>query len=139
MGGTGAGGWGLGGVGCGSGGLGAGCGFGEGGIGGNVGCDMQLDPPPPSTTSRRPGVVDGGVTVLIVGAGLAGLAAAEALSRRRIPVTLMDARDRIGGRVWTHSDGTDAGGEFIDEGQDAIRDLVLRAGLKLVRVLQGGF
>lgn len=83
--------------------------------------------------------------VVIVGAGLAGLAAADWLARRRIPVTILEGRDRIGGRVWTLRDGfvgdvhAEAGGELIDEGQDAIRELVQRSGLKLVRVLRSGF
>ena len=33
--------------------------------------------------------------VLVIGAGLSGLTAAEALSRRSIPVTILEARDRI--------------------------------------------
>jgi len=83
--------------------------------------------------------------VIVVGAGLAGLAAADWLIRRRVPVTLFEGRDRIGGRVWTLRDGfvgnlhAEAGGEFIDEGQDAIRELVQSLGLRLLRVLRTGF
>ncbi|MBW8635821.1 NAD(P)/FAD-dependent oxidoreductase [Hoeflea sp. WL0058] len=33
--------------------------------------------------------------VLVIGAGLSGLAVAEALSRRNIPVTILEARDRV--------------------------------------------
>jgi monoamine oxidase len=39
--------------------------------------------------------------VLIIGAGMAGLAAARELAQRNFEVTLLEARDRIGGRVWT--------------------------------------
>ena len=39
--------------------------------------------------------------VIIVGAGAAGLAAARDLTDAGIKVTVVEARDRIGGRVWT--------------------------------------
>jgi len=39
----------------------------------------------------------------IVGAGISGLAAADALVRQGYDVTVWEARDRIGGRVWTAS------------------------------------
>ena len=45
------------------------------------------------------------LSVLIVGAGLAGLVVARELERRGCRITLIEARDRIGGRVWTIRDG----------------------------------
>ena len=50
--------------------------------------------------------------VLVIGAGLAGLTAARALHEDGIPVTVLEARDRIGGRAWT----TDVSGASVELG-----------------------
>lgn len=55
-------------------------------------------------------------SVLIIGAGAAGLAAAQALYRAGLQVKVLEARDRIGGRVWSdHSFGAamDLGASWI--------------------------
>jgi monoamine oxidase len=86
-----------------------------------------------------------GSTVLVAGAGLAGLAAAHDLSNFGATVTVVDARDRVGGRVWTIRDGfadaqhAEAGGDMIDEDQREIRSLAAEYGLRLNRILRGGF
>ena len=50
--------------------------------------------------------------VLVLGAGVAGLAAARTLADRGLQVTVLEARDRIGGRCWTR-DGLDFGAHWI--------------------------
>lgn len=61
------------------------------------------------------------MTVGIVGAGVAGLRAAQLLERAGVEIALFDARRRIGGRLMTCElpDGTryEAGGEWIDADQ----------------------
>ena len=81
--------------------------------------------------------------VLVAGAGLAGLCAAYELTRAGIAVSVLEARDRSGGRVWTarfdNGQHGELGGEFIDAEHTATRDLVRALGLDLVRVLPTGF
>jgi monoamine oxidase len=54
-------------------------------------------PPPPDNPPDHK-------SVLIVGAGMAGLAAARSLADAGWPVRVIEARDRIGGRVYTNRD-----------------------------------
>ena len=73
--------------------------------------------------------------VAVVGAGLAGLAAAEELTRSGVEVVVLEARNRVGGRVWTQTLANDAvvemGAEFVLPGNDTVRALVDRFGLGL--------
>ncbi|MBI3492764.1 MAG: FAD-dependent oxidoreductase [Acidobacteria bacterium] len=86
-----------------------------------------------------------GVSVLVSGAGLAGLAAAHDLTAMGADVIVVDARDRVGGRVWTIRDGfaqnqhAEGGGDMIDDAQHEIRALAAELGLTLTRILRGGF
>ncbi len=50
--------------------------------------------------------------VVVVGAGLSGLAAAQELRRQGYDVIVVEARDRIGGRIWTSSKWPDMSLDF---------------------------
>jgi monoamine oxidase len=47
------------------------------------------------------GVARATKTIVVIGAGVAGLAAAQALKAAGATVVVLESRDRIGGRVWT--------------------------------------
>jgi monoamine oxidase len=79
--------------------------------------------------------------VLIVGAGIAGLTAAYRLSQAGIPVEIIEARNRVGGRIntVTKAAGTpliaELGGEFINTDHTCIRSLAEELGLPLIDLL----
>jgi len=86
-----------------------------------------------------------GRVVAIGGAGFAGLAAARALEARGATVIVIEARDRVGGRVWTARNGfaakqhAEAGADLIEAEQQHVRDLAVQLGLKTTRILRRGF
>jgi monoamine oxidase len=73
--------------------------------------------------------------VAVVGAGLAGLAAAEALLAGGCEVVVLEARDRVGGRVWSRrlSNGAvvEMGAEFVLPGNTVVEETAARLGLEL--------
>src|SRR5579864_3079868 len=79
--------------------------------------------------------------VAVIGAGAAGLAAAGKLSDAGVRVLLVEARDRIGGRIFTlplrgDTSAVEMGAEFVHGRPPEIFDLVQSAGLETVE-LQG--
>jgi monoamine oxidase len=75
-------------------------------------------------------------TVIVVGAGVAGLHAAWRLHTAGADVVVLEAGDRVGGRTWSAvlEDGTivERGGEFIAPADWCLRELCDELGLELV-------
>jgi monoamine oxidase len=93
------------------------------------------------------------VKVVVVGAGFAGLMAARRLTQRGCEVVVLEARDRVGGRVWSQElipgdrrTVVERGAEFVLDGYDVLREVLAVLGLELAgtamsyyqRELRGG-
>ncbi len=74
-------------------------------------------------------------SAIVIGAGLAGLRCASDLVDAGVDVVVLEARDRVGGRVWSHDFGDgqvcERGAEFIDEGHSEVLALAASLGLRL--------
>lgn len=81
----------------------------------------------------------------MLGAGLAGLSAARSLEQRGAAVTVIEARDRVGGRVVTIRNSfadrqtAEGGADLIEHSQHEVRNLARDLGLRTVRILRSGF
>src|ERR1051326_7519708 len=77
--------------------------------------------------------------VIVIGAGVAGLACAEILSDAGKAVIILEARHRGGGRILTHYDGRERfpielGAEFVHGEHPLLMKRTERAGLRLRRI-----
>jgi putrescine oxidase len=71
--------------------------------------------------------------VVIIGAGVTGLTAATRLRAAGLSVVVLEARDRVGGRLWTdHVDGQmfELGGQWISPDQTALVETLDDLGLE---------
>ncbi|MCD2424098.1 FAD-dependent oxidoreductase [Niabella pedocola] len=73
--------------------------------------------------------------VLVIGAGFAGLAAALRLKQKGIPVTVIESRNRVGGRVFSHTVNenlvVELGGEWVGNSHTRMQELCATFGLPL--------
>src|ERR1700744_5932246 len=75
--------------------------------------------------------------VIIIGAGIAGLCGARRLTEAGMHVTLLEARDRLGGRIYTQHSGqlsVDVGAEFVHGRPEETLSLAAEGGVPIVPV-----
>ena len=80
--------------------------------------------------------------VVVVGAGLAGLAAARRIAAGNHSVAVLEARDRVGGRTLNHrlggGDVVEVGGEWVGPTQDRVLKLIKQLGLRTFKTYNKG-
>jgi len=81
--------------------------------------------------------------VCVVGAGYAGLTAARRLTQAGKSVVVLEARDRIGGRIWTFHlpDGSpiDRGGGWVANRHEAVLKLASEVGVSTYKTYVDGY
>jgi monoamine oxidase len=74
--------------------------------------------------------------IIVIGAGVAGLATTRVLSQAGLTVDLLEARDRIGGRIYTQHNSipVELGAEFIHGRPEATFELVRSGGIDVAEM-----
>ncbi len=94
------------------------------------------------TSRKRSGRGTRQADVVVVGAGFAGLTAAREIAHHGHSVLVLEARDRVGGRVWNHDLGhglvSERGGTFVGPTQDRVIALANSLGVHRFRTYDKG-
>ena len=104
------------------------------GVAAGAGATLSGSPMAAARSRRVPPRAGRRADVVVVGAGLAGLTAARQIERAGRSVIVLEARDRVGGRVWNHDIGgghvSERGATFVGPTQDRILALAADYGVK---------
>jgi len=76
-------------------------------------------------------------SVLVIGGGIAGLAAARELARNNVFTTVIEAKNRFGGRIYSLPEGAvpiEFGAEFVHGQSKSLIEAIRRARLKTIAV-----
>src|ERR1039457_2735996 len=96
------------------------------------------DAPAPVPAGQSRAALSSGMRVVVVGAGFAGLLAAYRIAQAGHEGVVLEARDRVGGRVWSRAlvpgdprTVVERGAEFVLDGYDVMRGVLTELGLEL--------
>ncbi len=96
----------------------------------------------PKHTTRHRTIKTRTADVVVIGGGFAGLTAARRLTQKHTSVIVLEARDRVGGRVWNHNLGggvvSERGGTFVGPTQDRVLALAKEFGIGTFGVYDTG-